>query len=88
MAPGARGIPIYPGMRLALGVGIRMLLVLALVGAAVALPLASTYRSRCRAGGQVEAHWSLALPGHQKRRAHCGPPEQGLHYLARQVGLK
>jgi hypothetical protein len=75
-------------MRLVLGVGIRMLLVAALVAVAVAFPLASTYRSRCRAGGQIEAHWSFALPGHQKRKPHCGRPEQGLHYLARQIGLK
>ena len=75
-------------MRLALGVGIRMLLVIGLIAVAVALPLASTYRSRCRAAGQIEAHWSFAVPGQQKRQPHCGRPEQGLHYLARQIGLK
>jgi hypothetical protein len=74
-------------MRLALGVGIRMVLVLALVAAAVAVPLVTTYRSRCRVAGRIEAHWSFALPGHQKRKPHCGRPEQGLHFLRRKIGL-
>jgi hypothetical protein len=70
-----------------LGLGIRLVLVFALIAAAVALPLVTTYRSRCRVGRHVEAHWSIAWPGHQKRKAHCSKPEQGLHYLGRKVGL-
>jgi hypothetical protein len=70
-----------------IGLGIRLLLVFALIAAAVALPLVTTYRSRCRDGRHIEAHWSLALPGHQKRKPHCSRPEQGLHYLKRTIGL-
>ena len=70
-----------------IGLGIRLLLVFALIAAAVALPLVTTYRSRCRDGRHVEAHWSLAWPGHQKRKPHCSKPEQGLHYLKRTIGL-
>ena len=75
-------------MGLLLGVGIRTALTVALIGAAVALPLVTTYRSRCRSGRQIEAHWSLAWPGHQKHRAHCGRPEQGLHYVLGKVGVE
>jgi hypothetical protein len=70
-----------------IGLGIRLLLVFALITAAVALPLVTTYRSRCRENRHVEAHWSFAWPGHQKRKPHCSKPEQGLHYLARKTGL-
>jgi hypothetical protein len=70
-----------------LGLGIRLVLVFALIAAVIAVPLVTTYRSRCRDGRHVEAHWSFALPGHQKRGAHCTRPEQGLHYLARKVGV-
>jgi hypothetical protein len=62
-------------------------LVFALIAAAVAAPLVTTYRSRCREGRHVEAHWSFAVPGHQKRKHHCTRPEQGLHYLLRTVGI-
>jgi hypothetical protein len=74
-------------MGLFLGLGIRMLVVVALVAAAVALPLVSTYRSRCRSGHHIEAHWSFAVPGHEKHRPHCGRPEQGLHYVLGKVGI-
>jgi hypothetical protein len=70
-----------------LGLGIRLVLVFALIAAAIALPLVTTYRSRCREARHVQAHWSFALPGHQKRKAHCSKPEQGLHYVVRKVGL-
>ena len=70
-----------------LGLGIRLALVFALIAVAVAAPLVTSYRSRCRDGRQVEAHWSFSLPGHQKRGPHCSKPEQGLHYLARKVGV-
>jgi len=70
-----------------IGLGIRLLLVFALIAAAVALPLVTTYRSRCRENRHVEAHWSFAWPGHGKRKPHCSKPEQGLHYLARKTGL-
>jgi hypothetical protein len=70
-----------------IGLGIRLVLVFALIAAAVALPLVTTYRSRCRDGRHIEAHWSLAWPGHQKRKPHCSMPEQGLHYLKRTIGL-
>ncbi|HEY2602693.1 MAG TPA: hypothetical protein VGI67_14140 [Thermoleophilaceae bacterium] len=75
-------------MRLLLGTGIRLVLALAVVAALVAVPLLFSYRSRCRsADHQIEAHWRFAVPGHQKRLARCGRPEQGLHYVLRQVGL-
>ena len=70
-----------------IGLGIRLLLVLALIAAAVAVPLVTSYRSRCRDGRHLEAHWSFALPGHQKRKPHCTKPEQGFDYLVRKVGL-
>jgi hypothetical protein len=54
-----------------IGLGIRLVLVFALIAAAVALPLVTTYRSRCRENRHVEAHWSFAWPGHQKRKPHC-----------------
>jgi hypothetical protein len=70
-----------------IGLGIRLVLVFALIAAAVALPLATSWHSRCRVNRQLEAHWSFAWPGHQKRRPHCSKPEQGLHYLLRTTGL-
>jgi hypothetical protein len=70
-----------------LGLGIRLVLVFALIAAAIALPLVTTYRSRCREGRHIEAHWTFALPGHQKRGTHCSKPEQGLHYMGRKIGL-
>jgi hypothetical protein len=70
-----------------IGLGIRLVLVIALIAAVVAVPLVSSYRSRCRSGRHVEAHWSFTLPGHEKRGRHCSKPEQGLHYAARKVGL-
>jgi len=70
-----------------IGLGIRLVLVFALIAAAVALPLVTTYRSRCRENRHVEAHWTFAWPGHQKRKPHCSKPEQGLHYLLRKTGL-
>ena len=70
-----------------IGLGIRLVLVLVLIAAAVAVPLVTSYRSRCRDGRHLEAHWSFALPGHQKRKPHCTRPEQGFHYLVRKVGL-
>jgi hypothetical protein len=70
-----------------IGLGIRLALVFALIAAVVAVPLVTSYRSRCRDGRQVEAHWSFSVPGHQERRPHCTRPEQGLHYLARKVGV-
>jgi hypothetical protein len=70
-----------------IGLGIRLVLVFALIAAAVALPLVTTYRSRCREGRHIEAHWSFAWPGHQKRKPHCSKPEQGLHYAKRTIGL-
>jgi hypothetical protein len=74
-------------MRLALGVGIRLVLVVSVLAAAIALPLVVSYRSRCRVAGQIEAHWAFTLPGHERRRPHCGRPEQGLHYVLRKVGV-
>ena len=70
-----------------IGLGIRLVLVLALIAAAVAVPLVTSYRSRCRDGRHLEAHWSFAVPGHEKRKPGCTRPEQGFHYLVRKVGL-
>ena len=77
-------------MGVLLGTGVRLVFTLALIAAVIAVPLLFTYRSAdCRsAGGHVEAHWRLAVPGHQKRMHHCDRPEQGLHYVMRKVGLE
>lgn len=74
-------------MRLLLGTGIRLVLIVVLIAVVVVAPTLFFYRSRCRVAGHVEARWRFAVPGHQHRLPHCRRPEQGLHYLLRKLGL-
>ena len=75
-------------MRVVLGTGIRLVIVVALLVGAILLPLLTVYRSRCRVHGKIEHHWAFVLPGHDAQMKRCGKPEKGLHVLLREVGLK
>jgi hypothetical protein len=75
-------------MRLLLGTGIRLVIVIALIAGAILFPLLTFYRSRCRVHGKIENHWAFVLPGHDAHMKRCGKPEKGLQVLLREVGLK